>query len=48
MDFYGCDRAGDSAILVQDEHAEVFNAFFKKYKDIVKCRVFVVVEEENI
>lgn len=48
VDFYGCDRAGDSAILVQDEHAKVFNAFFKKYKDIVKCRVFVVVEEENI
>jgi len=48
VDIYGCDRAGDSAILVRDEHAEVFNAFFKKYKDIVRCRVFLIVGEESI
>ncbi|MBS7288062.1 MAG: hypothetical protein KIH01_04780 [Candidatus Freyarchaeota archaeon] len=46
VDIYNCERAGDSAILVQDEHVKTFNSFFRKYQDIVKCRVFVVVEEE--
>ncbi|MEM1657795.1 MAG: hypothetical protein QXK94_02025 [Candidatus Jordarchaeales archaeon] len=48
VETYDCERAGDSAILVRDEHAAIFNAFFRRYKDIVKCRVFVISGEEDI
>ncbi|MHA1631631.1 MAG: hypothetical protein ACTSXC_02305 [Candidatus Freyarchaeota archaeon] len=48
IDLDGCERAGDSAILVPDEHVEEFNSLFRKYNDVIRCRVFVVEREEVI
>ena len=48
IDLDGCERAGDSAILVPDEHVKEFNSLFRKYNDVIRCRVFVVEREEVI
>ena len=45
LDREGCETVGDSAILVPENYAEEYNAFFRKYQDIISCRVFIVQDE---
>ena len=48
LDLEGCEAAGDSAILVPEEYIEEYNSFFRKYQDIISCRVFVIQDEVKI
>lgn len=48
LDYEGCETAGDSAILVPEEYVEEFNSFFRKYRNIISCRVFIVQEEVKL
>jgi hypothetical protein len=41
----GAEAVADSAILVPSEHRIVFNALFKMYEDILKLKIFEVVQE---
>ncbi|MGQ9720197.1 MAG: hypothetical protein ACUVXA_02615 [Candidatus Jordarchaeum sp.] len=48
LDYEGCEAAGDSAILVPEEYAEEYSSFFRKYQNIIFCRVFRIVEEVEL
>ena len=41
----GTEAVADSAILVPSEHRVVFDTLFKMYEDILKLKIFEVVEE---
>ena len=41
----GTEAVADSAILVPSEHRTVFDALFRMYEDILKLKIFEVVEE---
>ena len=41
----GAEAVADSAILVPSEHRVVFDALFKMYEDILKLRIYEVVQE---
>jgi hypothetical protein len=41
----GAKAVADSAILVPSEHRILFNTLFEMYEDILKIRIFEVVEE---
>jgi len=41
----GAKAVADSAILVPSEHRIVFDALFEMYEDILKIKIFEVVEE---
>lgn len=41
----GAKAVADSAILVPVEHRIVFDALFEMYEDILKIKIFEVVEE---
>jgi hypothetical protein len=41
----GAKAVADSAILVPMEHRIVFDALFEMYEDILKIKIFEVVEE---
>ena len=45
LDYEGCEAAGDSAILVPEKYVEEYNSFFRRYKDLVSCRVFKIQDE---
>nr|KXH70506.1 MAG: hypothetical protein AM325_15820 [Candidatus Thorarchaeota archaeon SMTZ1-45] len=41
----GAEAVADSAILVPSEHRIVFDALFKMYEDILKLKIFEIVQE---
>ena len=41
----GAKAVADSAILVPSEHRIVFDALFEMYEDILKIKIFEVVQE---
>jgi len=45
LDYEGCEAAGDSAIIVPEQYVPVYNSFFKKYQNIISCRVFAIQKE---
>lgn len=48
LDYEGCEAAGDSAIIVPEQYVPVYNSFFKKYQNIISCRVFAIQREVEI
>ncbi len=40
----GAEAVADSAILVPSEHRIIFDALFKMYEDILKLKIFEVVQ----
>jgi len=40
----GTEAVADSAILVPEEHKVVFDALFEMYEDILKLKIFEIVE----
>ena len=45
MESEGCERLGESAILVPIMHKKRFDTLFKKYKNILKIRAFEINKE---
>jgi len=41
----GAEAVADSAILVPSDHRAIFDALFKMYENILKLRIFVVIQE---
>jgi len=41
----GAEAVADSAILVPSEHRVLFDALFKMYEDILKLRIYEVIQE---
>lgn len=48
LDYEGCEAAGDSAILVPEEYAEEYISFFRRYQNIISCRVFRIQDEVKL
>ncbi|MHA2423424.1 MAG: hypothetical protein ACXAEF_01460 [Candidatus Thorarchaeota archaeon] len=44
----GAEAVADSAILVPDEYRSVFDSLFMMYEDILKLRIYEVVQEFEI